>query len=88
MILELKKQKGNRMNEQDIQEYKKKLNIPDNHKLVKTDWSSKKSKGRDIDYWKFEEFDTSDKLIARYSVTEDMNIYDQKTDFSFSREPV
>ncbi|NEK19759.1 hypothetical protein [Rhizobium leguminosarum] len=67
------------------EEMKSKLKIPAGHNLVQTGWESKKSKGRDIDYWTFEETDENGTVVAHYSVTEDMNIYTQKTDFSFTR---
>lgn len=67
---------------------KEKLNIPANHTLVQTGWESSQRKGRDIDYWYYDETDEAGKIVARYTVTEDMGIYDQKTNFSFKRSEV
>ncbi|HEX2859222.1 MAG TPA: hypothetical protein VHP58_03380 [Alphaproteobacteria bacterium] len=69
-------------------EMKTKLGVPANHTLVQTDWSAKQRKGRDIDYWSYDELDENGVVVARYSVTEDMNIHNQKTDFSFTRAEV
>ncbi|RYD50556.1 MAG: hypothetical protein EOP52_13875 [Sphingobacteriales bacterium] len=69
-------------------ETKTKLGVPANHTLVQTDWSAKQRKGRDIDYWSYDELDENGTVVVRYSVIEDMDIYTQKTDFSFTRSEV
>jgi hypothetical protein len=70
------------------EEMKIKLNVNPSHKLVQTGWKSSQRKGRDIDYWSYDEVDESGKVVAKYEVSEDMGIYDQKTNFSFQRTEV
>lgn len=69
-------------------EMKNKLGIPVGHDLVQTGFESSQRKGRDIDCWYYDETDENGKIVARYTVKEDMGIYDQKTNFSFERTEV
>ena len=71
-----------------MDEMKTKLGIPVGHNLVQTGSDSSQRKGRDIDYWRYDETDEDGKVVARYTVKEDMGIYDQKTNFSFERTEV
>lgn len=70
------------------EEMKNKLGIPAGHNLVKTGFKSSQRRGRDTDYWNYDETDENGKVVARYIVKEEMGIYDQKTNFSFERTEV
>ena len=73
------------MTEQTLEQQ---LGVPDAHKLVKTGHESVMRHGRDKDVWSYNQVDENGNVVAEFTVTEDMNIYTQKTTFSFTRREV
>lgn len=57
------------------EEHKKKIGIPDGHGLVKTDTKWEQRKGRDTDYYFYDEVDANGNVVGKYEVSESMSIY-------------
>lgn len=58
-----------------IEEHKKKIGVSDKHDLVQTDTKSEQRKGRDTDYYYYDELDTDGNVVSKYEVSESMSIY-------------
>ena len=64
--------------------YRDKLNIPEEHKLVRTSSKSEQRKGRDTDIYGYDELNSNGEIIAKYVVRDSMSIYPpQNTTISF-----
>lgn len=57
------------------EEHKKKIGIPPQHNLVLTSSKWEQRKGRDTDYYFYNEVDANGTVVAQYEVSESMSIY-------------
>ncbi|HCS64831.1 MAG TPA: hypothetical protein DIW64_12575 [Cellvibrio sp.] len=57
------------------EEHKIKMGIPENHTLVSTGSKSEQRKGKDTDYYFYNEVDEGGNVLAKYEVSEAMSIY-------------
>lgn len=58
-----------------MHEYRKKLGIPENHKFIRTETSSRKTKGKDTDIYEYEQLDEEGNLIACYVIEDSTSMY-------------
>lgn len=58
-----------------MQEYRKKLGIPDNHELKQTASEWKAKKGQDTDTYHYDEIDENGNVIAQYIVKDSTSMY-------------
>lgn len=56
-------------------EHKKKIGIPDARDLVPTNTKWEQRKGRDTDYYFYDEVDADGNVVGKYEVSESMSIY-------------
>lgn len=57
------------------EDHKLKIGIPENHKLVSTGSMSEQRRGRDTDYYLYNEVDENNNILAKYEVSESMSTY-------------
>lgn len=57
------------------EEHKNKIGISDNHDLVQTDYKWEVRKGKDTDYYYYDEIDADGNIVAKYEVLESMSTY-------------
>ena len=57
------------------QEYREKIGITDNHKLVQTDTKWDQRKGQDTDIYCYDEVDELGNVVAKYIVKDSTSIY-------------
>lgn len=58
-----------------MDEHKKKLAIPEAHRLVQTDTKWEQRKGQDTDTYWYDETDDAGKIVAKYVVKDATSIY-------------
>jgi len=56
-------------------EHKKKIGIPDTHDLVQTDTKWEQRKGRDTDFYFYDEVDADSNVVGKHEISESMSIY-------------
>ena len=56
-------------------EHKAKIGIPAEHTLVPTGTTWEQRKGKDTDYYFYDEVDPDGNIVAKYEVSEAMSIY-------------
>lgn len=57
------------------EEYKKKIGIPDNHKLVQTDSTWKAKKGQDTDTYWYDEVNENGEVVNSYVIKDSTSMY-------------
>jgi hypothetical protein len=57
------------------EEHKKKIGISDAHDLIQTGTKWEQRKGRDTDYYFYDEKDAAGNVVGKYEVSESMSIY-------------
>ena len=58
-----------------MEDYIKKLNIPDTHQLVQTDTTWKKKHSLDTDTYWYNELDENSNIIAEYVIKDSTSMY-------------
>lgn len=58
-----------------MDDYAKKIGIPDNHKLIQTDTTWRQGKGLDTDTYWLDEQDENGKVVATYIVKDSTSMY-------------
>lgn len=57
------------------EDHKKKIGVPEGHDLVQKDTKWEQRKGRDTDYYLYDEVDADGNVVGKYEVSESMSIY-------------
>ena len=57
------------------EEYKKKIGIPDNHKLVQTDSTWKAKNGQDTDTYWYDEVNENGEVVNSYVIKDSTSMY-------------